>query len=168
MDGDYFVSLTFTATRTFWRKHAMIIIDTINLIVDVHREGYAIQTFITHATPEASWVIGFSHRLKYLQSYITRSMMHSYRSSYITMNGHRAFITYHLHDQMSTYCTFLSRLLESRVLQMRINARENRNCKQKLPYVLNECLPCSLPHSKHAHARCRTLYHAGRVRRSNR
>ena len=45
----------------------MVIIYTIDLIVDVDREWHAIETLVTHAAPEAARMIRFAHGLQYLR-----------------------------------------------------------------------------------------------------
>jgi hypothetical protein len=42
----------------------MIIIDTVDFVVNIHCEGNTIQTFIAHAATETTWMIGLPHRLQ--------------------------------------------------------------------------------------------------------
>lgn len=52
--------------RALGRKHSVVIVYTIDLIVDVDREGHAVEAFVAHATPEAARVIRLAHGLQYL------------------------------------------------------------------------------------------------------
>jgi len=46
----------------------MIIIDTVDFVVDVDRERNSVQTFVAHAAAEASWMIRPAHRLQNLKN----------------------------------------------------------------------------------------------------
>lgn len=49
--------LTFATAGALGRKHAMIIVDTIDLVIHVHGEGHAIEAFIANAAAKAARMI---------------------------------------------------------------------------------------------------------------
>lgn len=54
---------TFSTACALRRKHTVIIIDAVYLIVRIDGERDAVQTFIAHATTEATGMIRLAHRL---------------------------------------------------------------------------------------------------------
>lgn len=70
--------------RALRREHSVVIVYTIDLIVNVDREGYAIETLVADAAPEAARVIRFAHGLQY-----------------------------HFHDEVAANRAFLGRLLKT-------------------------------------------------------
>lgn len=59
--GKVLSNFTFLASSAFGRKEVMVIVDTVNLVVDINRERHAIKAFIAHATTEASRMIRLAH-----------------------------------------------------------------------------------------------------------
>lgn len=49
--------LTFATAGALGRKHAMIIVDTIDLVIHVHGEGHTIEAFIANAAAKAARMI---------------------------------------------------------------------------------------------------------------
>lgn len=43
----------------------MIVVDAVDLVVDVHGEGDAIQAIVADAASEATWMVALAHRLQY-------------------------------------------------------------------------------------------------------
>jgi uncharacterized alkaline shock family protein YloU len=41
----------------------MIIVDTVDLVVDIDREGNTVETIVAHAAAEASGVVRLAHRV---------------------------------------------------------------------------------------------------------
>lgn len=74
---------------TFWCKNRVIISDTVDVVLHVHSEGHPIQALIAYRASEAAWVVGLP---KGLQD--------------------------HLHDEVSTHATLVSRLLEPGVQEV--------------------------------------------------
>lgn len=72
---------------TLWCKNRVVISDTVDVVLHVHSEGYPVQALVAHRAPEAAWVVGLPKGLKD-----------------------------HLHDEVSTHATLVSRLLEPGVL----------------------------------------------------
>lgn len=54
---------SFATRGTLWCKHSMIIIDTVNFVVNVHRKWNSVQTLVADAASEASRMIRLAHRL---------------------------------------------------------------------------------------------------------
>lgn len=48
---------TFSTTSTFRSKHAVIIVDTVNLIVNVNGEWNAVQALVTHTAAETAGMV---------------------------------------------------------------------------------------------------------------
>lgn len=79
---------TFSAAGTLRRKHAVVIVNTVDLIVHVHGERNSVQALVADAASEAPRVVGFPHGLQD-----------------------------HFHDEVTADCTLFRRLLEARVLK---------------------------------------------------
>ena len=45
----------------------MEVSDAVDLIIHVYREGHSVETFVTHAASEATWMVGFTHSLENLK-----------------------------------------------------------------------------------------------------
>lgn len=45
----------------------MVVSDTVDVVLHVHREGHPIQALIAHGAPEAARVVGFAQSLKDLR-----------------------------------------------------------------------------------------------------
>ena len=45
----------------------MEVVDAVDLVVEVHGEGDAVQAVIAHAAPEAAGMVSFPHSLQYLK-----------------------------------------------------------------------------------------------------
>lgn len=54
-------TLTFLTTGTFRGEEMVVVVDAINFIVNIDREGHSVEAFVAHATAEAAWVIRFAH-----------------------------------------------------------------------------------------------------------
>lgn len=48
---------TFAAAGALGRKHAMVVIDAVNLMIHIHGEGHAVQALIADAAAEAARMI---------------------------------------------------------------------------------------------------------------
>lgn len=59
--------LTFSTTCAFWRKHTVIIVYAIYLVVSVHGEWNSVQTLVANAAAEASRMIWLAHCLQNLK-----------------------------------------------------------------------------------------------------
>ena len=46
----------------------MKVIDAVDLVVKIYREGHSVKAVVTNAAPEASWVVGLTHRLQDLEN----------------------------------------------------------------------------------------------------
>lgn len=60
--------LTFLATGTFRGEEMVVVVDAINFVVNVDREGHSVEAFVAHATAEAAGVIRFAHRVQDLSN----------------------------------------------------------------------------------------------------
>lgn len=49
--------LTFLATGTFRGEEMVVVVDAVNFVVNVHREGHSVEAFVAHATAEATGMI---------------------------------------------------------------------------------------------------------------
>lgn len=59
--------ITLFASSALRREQMMIIVDAINLVVNINREGNTIEAFIADTTAETSGVIRLAHRVKNLK-----------------------------------------------------------------------------------------------------
>lgn len=57
------IDITFATASTFGRKHAVIVVDAIDLVVSVHSEWHSVQAFVADAAPEASRMVRLAHGL---------------------------------------------------------------------------------------------------------
>lgn len=54
---------SFSTGSTLRSEHSVIIVDTVNLIVNVNSEGNTVETLVADATSKAPWMIGLPHGL---------------------------------------------------------------------------------------------------------
>lgn len=49
--------LTLAAAGALGRKHAMIVVDAVDLVIHVHSEGHPVEAFVANAAAKAAWMI---------------------------------------------------------------------------------------------------------------
>lgn len=82
----------------------MVVFDTVDLIFGVHSEGYSVEALVADHTAETAGVVRLPESLQD-----------------------------HVHDQMSTCVTLISRLLETRVQEVLFTENLPSNVVESLP-----------------------------------
>lgn len=149
----------------------MVIVYTIDLIVNIDRKGNAIETFVAHATPEAARVIRFAHGLQYLRK-AKGDVTLNYNGN-LTDNNDSTLVAYHFHDKVAANRALLGCLLETRILRIPNNLYELRELSVISITVISVIsikiahIPSNPLHSKPCHERCKKLCHGEPFRRNS-
>lgn len=62
----------FQAASVESREHFLrvVVFDTVDIVLHIYSEGHPVQTFFTHHTAEAAWMVGLAQRLEDLHHHI--------------------------------------------------------------------------------------------------